>query len=106
MNHFFNAFCKVPFGQRHEVFSASYEGTLPNGKTTITGEVSGVKDFPRNYGYTFGAGHDIWLQDKCLTNSQNNSIQNSYNYKGKSYALTGGNYFTTLDYIVYQVIFE
>ena len=59
MNHFFNAFCKVPFGQRHEVFSASYEGTLPNGKTTITGEVSGVKDFPRNYGYTFGAGHDI-----------------------------------------------
>ena len=59
-----------------------------------------------SYSVLFGAGHDIWLQDKCLTNSQNHSVQNSYNYKGKSYALTGGNYFTTLDYIVYQVIFE
>ena len=59
-----------------------------------------------SYSVLFGAGHDIWLQDKCLTDSQNYSVQNSYNYKGKSYALTGGNYFTTLDYIVYQVIFE
>lgn len=54
----------------------------------------------------FGSGHDIWLQDKCLSNSQNYSVQTCYNYKGKSNALTGGSYFTTKDYIVYQVLFE
>ena len=59
-----------------------------------------------SYSIMFGSGYDIYLPDKCLSNSQNYSVQSSYNYKGKSYALTGGNYFTTLDYVVYQVIFE
>ena len=59
-----------------------------------------------SYSVLFGSGHDIWLQDKCLSNNQNYTIQSSYNYKGKSNALTGGNYFTTKDYVVYQVIFE
>ena len=54
----------------------------------------------------FGSGHDIKLQDKCLTNSQNCSIQTCYNYKGKNNALSGGSYFTTKDYVVYQVIVD
>ena len=59
-----------------------------------------------SYSIIFGSGHDIYLQDKCLSNSQNCSVQTCYNYKGKSNGLTGGSYFTTLDYVVYQLVFE
>ena len=59
-----------------------------------------------SYSILFGSGHDIYLQDKCLSNSQNYSVQTCYNYNGKSNALTGGSYFTTKDYVVYQVLFE
>ena len=59
-----------------------------------------------SYSIMFGSGHDIYLTDKCMTNTQNYSVQTCYNYKGKSNALTGGSYFTTKDYAVYQVIFE
>ena len=59
-----------------------------------------------SYSIIFGSGHDIYLQDKCLSNSQNCSVQTCYNYKGKSNALTGGSYFTTLDYVVNQLVFE
>ena len=58
-----------------------------------------------SYSVLFGAGHDIYLPDKCLSN-QCTSTQSSYNYKGKSNALTGGSNFYTKDYIVYQVLFE
>ena len=58
-----------------------------------------------SYAVLFGAGHDIYLPNGCLS-AQCNSAQSSYNYKGKSNALTGGSNFYTKDYVVYQVLFE
>ena len=56
-----------------------------------------------SYGPTFGAGHDLYLCNGCLTQSGSYTNQSSYNYNGKNYALNGSQYFMVEVYEVYQV---
>jgi hypothetical protein len=53
-----------------------------------------------------GSGHDLYLASGCLNNTTSTTNQNSFDYKGKSNALSGGTSFQAEDYETYQLILE
>ena len=59
-----------------------------------------------SYGPTWGAGHDLYLANSCLNNTSSATNQSSFDYKGKSNALSGGTNFQAEDYETYQLILE
>ena len=64
-----------------------------------------------SYGPLWGAGngHDLYFASGCLNNTSSGTNQNSFNsfdYKGKSNALSGGTSFQAEDYETYQLILE
>ena len=59
------------------------------------------------YGPTFGGGHDFYICDKCNTsNSSYDNSGNTYDTKGKKYAMAGADSFFVKDYEVYLLEFE
>ena len=54
-----------------------------------------------NYGY-----YDIFLSNKCLSNTSSSTYQYSFNYKGRNNALSGMNNFQVEDYETYELILE
>ena len=59
-----------------------------------------------SYGPYWGAGADIYLASGCLSNTNSRTNQNSFDYKGKSNALSGGTNFQVEDYETYQLTLE
>ena len=61
-----------------------------------------------NYGPLWGTGngHDLWMASGCLNNTTSTTIQSSFDYKGKSNALSGSSNFQAEDYETYQLILE
>ena len=53
----------------------------------------------------FGGGPDFYLNNSCFSNSSSTS-QDSFDYKGKSYALNGTSSFQVEDYEVYELTLE
>ena len=53
-----------------------------------------------------GNGHDLQMATGCLNNTSSGTNQNSFDYKGKSNALSGGTSFQAEDYETYQLILE
>ena len=60
----------------------------------------------KKYGPIWGGNnsYDLMINNKCLNNDSSQTNQNVYNYKGKSYALSGANNFQVEDYETYQLI--
>ena len=56
-------------------------------------------------GPAWGDGHDLYLASGCL-NKNSGTNQSSFDYKGKSNALSGGTSFQAEDYETYQLILE
>ena len=54
-----------------------------------------------NYNY-----YDILLSNRCLSNTSSMTYQNSFNYNGRSNALSGTNNFQVKDYEFYELILE
>ena len=61
-----------------------------------------------SYGPLWGAGsgHDLYLASGCLKNTSSTTVQSSFDYKGKSNALSGSTSFQAEDYETYQLILE
>ena len=60
-----------------------------------------------SYGPLWGAGHDLYLASACLSNNSSTTNQSaSYNYYGKTYALSGGSNFQAEDYETYELILQ
>ena len=61
-----------------------------------------------SYGPLWGGGsHDLYLASGCLSNNSSTTYQTpSYNYNGKTFALSGGNNFQAEDYETYECILE
>ena len=62
-----------------------------------------------NYGPTWGHvnnGNDLYMASGCLNNTTSQTNQRSFDYKGKSNALSGGTSFQAEDYETYQLILE
>ena len=59
-----------------------------------------------SYGPAWGDGHDLHMASGCLNNTNSGTNQNSFDYKGKSNALSGGTSFQAEDYETYQLILE
>lgn len=59
----------------------------------------------KNKGPIFGRGNDIYIEDNCMRNNQNFTVQSSFYYREENYALNNEKYFTVKDYDVYQVDF-
>ena len=59
-----------------------------------------------SYGPAWGAGHDIYMANGCLSKSSGGTNQSSFDYKGKSNALSGSTSFQAVDYETYQLILE
>ena len=53
-----------------------------------------------------GSGHDLYLANGCLNNTKSKTVQSSFDYKGKSNALSGSSNFQAEDYETYQLILE
>ena len=53
-----------------------------------------------------GSGHDLYMASGCLNNTTSTTKQSSFDYKGKSNALSGGTNFQAEDYETYQLILE
>ena len=51
-------------------------------------------------------GHDLYMASGCLNNTTSTTGQSSFDYKGKSNALSGGKNFQVEDYETYQLILE
>ena len=60
----------------------------------------------KQFGPTWGGNnsYDLMINNKCLNNDSSQTNQNVYNYKGKSYALSGANNFQVEDYETYELI--
>ena len=59
------------------------------------------------YGPLWGSsGHDLFMASGCLNNTTSTTSQSSFDYKGKSNALSGGTNFQAEDYETYQLILE
>ena len=59
-----------------------------------------------NYGPLWGGGNDLYMASGCLNNTTSSTKQNSFDYKGKSNALSGSSNFQAEDYETYQLILE
>ena len=61
-----------------------------------------------SYGPLWGSGssHDLYLASGCLNNTASTTGQSSFDYKGKSNALSGSSNFQAEDYETYQLILE
>ena len=59
-----------------------------------------------SYGPLWGNGDDLYMASGCLNNTTSTTKQNSFDYKGKSNALSGGTNFQAEDYETYQLILE
>ena len=59
-----------------------------------------------SYGPLWGAGNDLYMASGCLNNTNSTTIQSSFDYKGKSNALSGSSNFQAEDYETYQLILE
>ena len=58
------------------------------------------------YGPIWGYGHDLYLNGDCLNNTESTTRQSSFNYNGRSNALSGGSNFQAEDYETYELILE
>lgn len=58
----------------------------------------------KNYGPSFGKGPDLSISSNCRNNSSF-TIQQSYDYKGKTDSLVGSQKFNATDYEIYQIYF-
>ena len=54
----------------------------------------------------FGSGYDLYLASGCRSNYSSNSKDNSFDYKGRVHALSGGSNFQPVDYETYELILE
>ena len=59
-----------------------------------------------SYGPYWGDGSDLYFASGCLNNTSSGTNQSSFDYKGKSNALSGGTSFQAEDYETYQLILE
>ena len=59
-----------------------------------------------SYGPLWGSGHDLYMASGCLNNTTSQTYQSSFDYKGKSNALSGSSNFQAEDYETYQLILE
>ena len=59
-----------------------------------------------SYGPVWGAGNDIYMASGGLSKSSGGTNQSSFDYKGKSNALSGSTSFQAVDYETYQLILE
>ena len=59
-----------------------------------------------NYGPLWGGGSDLYMASGCLNNTKSSTYQSSFDYKGKSNALSGSSNFQAEDYETYQLILE
>ena len=59
-----------------------------------------------SYGPIWGSGHDLYMASGCLSNTSSQTNQSSFDYKGKSNALSGSSNFQAEDYETYQLILE
>ena len=59
-----------------------------------------------SYGPLWGAGNDLYMASGCLNNTTSTTMQSSFDYKGKSNALSGSSNFQAEDYETYQLILE
>ena len=59
-----------------------------------------------SYGPIWGGGYDLFLSNGCLNKQNASTHQNSFDYKGKSNALSGSTSFQAEDYETYQLILE
>ena len=58
-------------------------------------------------GSYFGAGPDFYLNSGCLSSKNSATSPSSFNYNGKSYALTGSSSnFGVEDYETYELTLE
>ena len=57
-------------------------------------------------GPAWGGGHDLCMASGCLNKSSGGTNQSSFDYKGKSNALSGSTSFQAVDYETYQLILE
>ena len=53
-----------------------------------------------------GNGYDLEIAKGCLSNTNPNTKQNSYDYKGRINTLSGGTNFQAEDYETYELILE
>ena len=51
-------------------------------------------------------GYDLYMASGCLNNTSSTTNQSSFDYKGKSNALSGSSNFQAEDYETYQLILE
>ena len=59
-----------------------------------------------SYGPRWGAGADLQLANGCLSNSSGTNQSASYNYNGRTNALSGNTSFQVEDYETYELKFE
>ena len=59
-----------------------------------------------SYGPQWGNINDLFMASGCLNNTSSGTNQRSFDYKGKSNALSGGTNFQAEDYETYQLILE
>ena len=59
-----------------------------------------------SYGPYWGSWGDLYMASGCLNNTTSTTAQNSFDYKGKSNALSGSTNFQAEDYETYQLILE
>ena len=59
-----------------------------------------------SYGPLWGSGNDLYLASGCRSNTTSNTIDDSFDYKGRTHALSGGTSFQAVDYETYELILE
>ena len=53
-----------------------------------------------------GSGYDLYLASGCRSNYTSTSKDNSFDYKGRVHALSGGQTFQAVDYETYELTLE
>ena len=59
-----------------------------------------------SYGPLWGSGNDLYLASGCRSNTTSNTNDGSFDYKGRTHALSGGTSFQAVDYETYELILE
>ena len=59
-----------------------------------------------SYGPLWGSGHDLYLASGCRSNTTSTTNDGSFDYKGRTHALSGGTSFQAVDYETYELILE
>ena len=54
----------------------------------------------------WGSGNDLYLASGCRSNTTSSTNDGSFDYKGRTHALSGGTSFQAVDYETYELVLE